>query len=142
MANRFKILIISLLLNSTTFSQKDTNKICFDYKIGQKIAVDLVKGDAAQAELKKTQELVGQLNDKISEKDSIIWIYIKKDTNYLEQLKSYADIQQTNALTISELKKDVNTLKTKNNNLKAGIKWVAGGFVGTLISLITLIAIK
>jgi hypothetical protein len=142
MENKFKILIISLLLNSTTFSQKDTNKICFDYKIGQKIAVDLVKGDAAQAELKKTQELVGQLNDKISEKDSIIWIYIKKDTNYLEQLKSYADIQQTNALTISELKKDVNTLETKNNNLKAGIKWIAGGFVGTLISLITLIAIK
>jgi hypothetical protein len=142
MANKFKILIISLLLNSTTFSQKDTNKICFDYKIGQKIAVDLVKGDAAQAELKKTQVLVDQLNDKISEKDSIIWIYVKKDTNYLEQIKSYADIQQTNALTISELKKDVNTLETKNNNLKAGIKWVAGGFVGTLISLITLIAIK
>jgi len=142
MANKFKILILSLLLNSTTFSQKDTNKICFDYKIGQKIAVDLVKGDAAQAELKKTQVLVDQLNDKISEKDSIIWVYVKKDTNYLEQLKSYADIQQTNALTISELKKDVNTLETKNNNLKAGIKWVAGGFVGTLISLITLIAIK
>jgi ABC-type phosphate transport system auxiliary subunit len=142
MANKFKILIISLLLNSTTFSQKDTNKICFDYKIGQKIAVDLVKGDAAQAELKKTQVLVDQLNDKISEKDSIIWIYIKKDTNYLKQIKLYADIQQTNALTISELKKDVNTLETKNNNLKAGIKWVAGGFVGTLISLITLIAIK
>jgi hypothetical protein len=142
MVNKFKILIISLLLNSTTFSQKDTNKICFDYKIGQKIAVDLVKGDAAQAELKKTQVLVDQLNDKISEKDSIIWIYIKKDTNYLKQIKLYADIQQTNALTISELKKDVNTLETKNNNLKAGIKWVAGGFVGTLISLITLIAIK
>jgi ABC-type phosphate transport system auxiliary subunit len=142
MVNKFKILIISLLLNSTIFSQKDTNKICFDYKIGQKIAVDLVKGDAAQAELKKTQVLVDQLNDKISEKDSIIWIYIKKDTNYLKQIKLYADIQQTNALTISELKKDVNTLETKNNNLKAGIKWVAGGFVGTLISLITLIAIK
>jgi len=142
MVNKFKILIISLLLSLTTFSQKDTNKICFDYKIGQKIAVDLVKGDAAQAELKKTQVLVDQLNDKISEKDSIIWIYIKKDTNYLKQIKLYADIQQTNALTISELKKDVNTLETKNNNLKAGIKWVAGGFVGTLISLITLIAIK
>ncbi len=98
--------------------------------------------DAAQAELKKTQLLVSQLNDKISEKDSIIWVYVKKDTNYLKQVKSYADIQQTNAIIISELKKDVNTLTEKNNNLRTGIKWVAGGFVGTLLSLITLLAIK
>jgi hypothetical protein len=142
MANRFKTLTILLLLSLTTFSQKDTNKICFDYKTGQKIAADLVRGDAAQAELKKTQELVGQLNDKISEKDSIIWVYVKKDTNYLKQVKSYADIQQTNAITISELKKDITTLSTQNNNLKSGIKWIAGGFVGTLISLITLLSIK
>jgi hypothetical protein len=142
MANRFKTLTILLLLSLTTFSQKDTNKICFDYKTGQKIAADLVRGDAAQAELKKTQELVGQLNDKISEKDSIIWVYVKKDTNYLKQVKSYADIQQTNAITISELKKDITILSTQNNNLKSGIKWVAGGFVGTLISLITLLSIK
>jgi hypothetical protein len=142
MANRFKTLTILLLLSLTTFSQKDTNKICFDYKTGQKIAADLVRGDAAHAELKKTQELVGQLNDKISEKDSIIWVYVKKDTNYLKQVKSYADIQQTNAITISELKKDITSLQTQNNNLKSGIKWVAGGFVGTLISLITLLSIK
>jgi hypothetical protein len=137
MIDRFKILIVSLLLNLTSFSQKDTNKICFDYKTAQKIAADLVKGDATQSELKKTQELVGQLNAKISEKDSIIWVYIQKDTNYLKQVKSYADIQQTNAVTISELKKDVSSLQTKNNNLKTGIKWVAGGLVGTLISLFT-----
>ena len=137
MINRFKILIVLLLLNLTSFSQKDTNKICFDYKTAQKIAADLVKGDATQSELKKTQELVGQLNTKISEKDSIIWVYIQKDTNYLKQVKSYADIQQTNAVTISELKKDVSSLQTKNNNLKTGIKWVAGGLVGTLISLFT-----
>jgi len=102
----------------------------------------LVKGDAAQSELKKTQELVGQLNLKIKEKDSIIWVYVQKDTNYLKQVKSYADVQQTNAVTISELKKDINSLQTQNNNLKAGIKWVAGGFVGTLISLLTFAMVK
>jgi dihydroneopterin aldolase len=142
MINRFKILTILLLLNLTSFSQKDTNKICFDYKTAQKIATDLVKGDATYAELNKTKELVEQLNDKISKKDSIILIYIKKDTNYISQIKSYSEIQQTNAVTISELKKDINSLQTNNNNLKTGIKWVAGGFVGTLLSLITLLAIK
>jgi dihydroneopterin aldolase len=142
MINRFKILTILLLLNLTSFSQKDTNKICFDYKTAQKIATDLVKGDATYAELNKTKELVEQLNDKISKKDSIILMYIKKDTNYISQIKSYSEIQQTNAVTISELKKDINSLQTNNNNLKTGIKWVAGGFVGTLLSLITLLAIK
>jgi hypothetical protein len=142
MINRFRILPVLLLLSLTTFSQKDTNKICFDYSKAQKIATDLVKGDAAQVELKKTQELVGQLNLKIKEKDSIIMFYVKKDTNYLKQVKSYADVQQTNAVTISELKKDINTLQTKNNNLKTGIKWVAGGFVGTLISLLTFAMVK
>ena len=102
----------------------------------------MVKGDAAQVELKKTQELVGQLNLKIKEKDSIIMFYVKKDTNYLKQVKSYADVQQTNAVTISELKKDINTLQTKNKNLKTGLNWVAGGFVGTLISLLTFAMVK
>jgi hypothetical protein len=142
MINRFKILTILLLLNLTSFSQKDTNKICFDYKTAQKIATDLVKGDATNAELNKTKELVEQLNDKISKKDSIILMYVKKDTNYISQIKSYSEIQQINAVTISELKKDVNSLQTKNNNLKTGIKWVAGGFVSTLLSLITLLAIN
>ena len=72
MIRKLKTLVITLLLSSTTFSQKDTSKICFDYKIAQSIITDLVKGDAAIEELKKTQELVLQLNETIIEKNITI----------------------------------------------------------------------
>ncbi len=91
MIKNLKILTITLLLSSTTFSQKDTSKVCFDYKTAQKIAVDLVKGDAAIEELGKTQKLVTQLKEKIVEKDSIISDYKTKDSVCIEQRLSFAD---------------------------------------------------
>ena len=135
-------MVITLLLSSTIFSQKDTSKICFDYKVAKQIALDLTKGDSAKAELKVTKDLVGQLNGKIAEQDSVIKIYIKKDTNYLSQVKNYADIQEQQSVVIAGLEKDVANLTDKNNNLKKGLKWIGGGFVATLVSLITLLSVK
>jgi len=142
MVKKLGILTIILLLSSTIFSQKDTSKICFDYKVAKQIALDLTKGDSARAELKITKDLVGQLNGKIAEQDSVIKIYIKKDTNYLSQVKNYADIQEKQSVVITGLEKDVANLTDKNNNLKKGLRWVAGGFLGTLISLLTLSLVK
>jgi len=142
MVKKLEILVITLLLSSTIFSQKDTSKICFDYKVAKQIALDLTKGDSAKAELKVTKELVEQLNGKITEQDSVIKIYIKKDTNYLSQVKNYADIQEKQSVIITGLEKDVANLTDKNNNLKKGLRWVAGGFLGTLISLLTLSLVK
>lgn len=135
-------MVITLLLSLTTFSQKDTSKICFDYKVAKQIALDLTKGDSAIAELKVTKDLVKQLNGKIFEQDSVIKIYIKKDTNYLSQVKDYATIQEKQSVVITGLEKDVANLTTQNNNLKKGIRWVAGGFLGTLISLLTFSLVK
>ena len=89
-----------------------------------------------------TKELVEKLNEKIFEQDSVIRIYIKKDTNYLSQVKNYADIQEKHSVIIAGLEKDVNNLTTQNNNLKKGIRWVAGGFLGTLISFLTFSLVK
>ncbi len=135
-------MVITLLLSSTIFSQKDTSKICFDYKVAKQIALDLTKGDSAKAELKVTKDLVEKLNEKIFEQDSVIKIYFKKDSNYLSQVKDYADIQEKQAVIITGLEKDVTNLTTQNNNLKKGIRWVAGGFLGTLISLLTFSLVK
>lgn len=142
MIKNLKILIILLLLSSTTFSQKDTSKVCFDYKTAQKIAVDLVKGDAAIEELGKTQKLVTQLNEKIVEKDSIIFDYKTKDSVCIEQNKTHYDIQSKQTNIITGLEKDVTTLTTQNNNLKKGVKWLGGGFLGTLVALLTLSFVK
>ena len=122
MIKKLKILLPILLLSLTTFSQKDTSKVCFDYKTAQKIATDLVKGDAAVEELGKTQKLVFQLNEKIVEKDSVILFYIKKDTNYINQVKSYAEIKEKQSILVTGLEKDKDKLITENNNLKTGLK--------------------
>jgi hypothetical protein len=142
MVKKLEILIITLLLSSTIFSQKDTSRICFDYKVAKQIALDLTKGDSAKAELEVTKDLVKQLNGKIAEQDSVIKIYVKKDTNYLSQVKTYSDIQEKQSVIIAGLEKDVANLADKNNNLKKGLKWIGGGFVATLISLTTLLSVK
>jgi chromosome segregation ATPase len=126
----------------TIFSQSDINKICFDHKTAQKIAADLIKGDSAKAELQKTQKLVKQLNEKIVEKDSVINAYVKKDTNYITQIQKYAEVQEKQSVVTKGLEKDIETLKTENENLKTGIKWVGGGFVGMLISFLTFALVK
>jgi len=126
----------------TIFSQNDINKICFDQSTAKKIAADLVKGDSAKAELEKTQKLVKQLNEKIVEKDSVIRDYVKKDTNYITQVKSYAEIKEKQSVLVTGLEKDKEKLITENNNLKTGLKWLGGGFLGTLISLLTFALVK
>jgi predicted RNase H-like nuclease (RuvC/YqgF family) len=106
----------------TIFSQSDINKICFDHKTAQKIAADLIKGDSAKAELQKTQKLVKQLNEKIVEKDSVINAYVKKDTNYITQIQKYAEVQEKQSVVTKGLEKDIETLKTENENLKTDFK--------------------
>lgn len=135
-------MLIIILPNLKTFSQNDINKICFDEPTAKKIAADLVKGDSAKAELEKTQKLVKQLNEKIVEKDSVIRDYVKKDTNYINQVKSYAEIKEKQSVLVTGLEKDKEKLITENNNLKTGLKWLGGGFLGTLISLLTFALVK
>jgi len=135
-------LVLTLLLSSTTFSQKDTNKICFDYKTAQKIAEDLTKGDAAVEELKKTQKLVGQLQETIVRKDSVINDYKAKDSICDQQNKINLEAKNKQTNVIIGLEKDVTNLTRENENLKTGVKWLGGGFVGILISFFTFALVK
>ena len=49
---------------------------------------------------------------------------------------------ESGAVVITGLEKDVANLTTQNTNLKKGIRWVAGGFLGTLISFLTFSLVK
>ena len=86
--------------------------------------------------------MIWQLNEKIDAKDSVITIYVEKETNYLKQTASYEKLTTVQDTIIKGLETDVVDLTNKNNNLKKGIKWVSGGFLGSLIALITLFSIK
>jgi hypothetical protein len=141
MVKKLGIFLIILHSNLTIFSQSDINKICFDHKTAQKIAADLVKGDSAKAELEKTQELVFQLKEKIVEQDSMIKIYIEKDSNYIIQIQKYDKIKETQSLINEGLEKDVVKLKSKNERLKTAAIWM-GSSLGALASVIILLVSK
>ena len=142
MATKLRILIVLLLLSLTSFSQKDTSKICFSYSKAKQIAIDLVKGDSAIAELKITNKLVWQLNEKISTQDSTITLYIAKEQNYISQINNYDKISTKKDEIITGLEKDVTKLTKKNNRLKTGLKYLGGGFVASILTIITLTLIK
>jgi hypothetical protein len=142
MAKKLRILIVLLLLSLTSFSQKDTSKICFPYSKAKQIAIDLVRGDSALAELKLTNKLVWQLNEKISTQDSIIILYIAKEQNYIGQINNYDKIIVKKDEIITGLESDVTKLSKKNNQLKSGLKFLGGGFVASVLVIVTLIAIK
>ena len=142
MLTKLKILIVLLLLSLTSFSQKDTSRICFSYNKAKQIAIDLVRGDSTIAELKITNKLVWQLNEKISTQDSTITLYITKEQNYISQINNYDKISTKKDEIITGLEKDVTKLTKKNNRLKTGLKYLGGGFVASILTIITLIAIK
>jgi hypothetical protein len=142
MATKLRILIVLLLLSLTSFSQKDTSKICFPYSKAKQIAIDLVKGDSAIAELKVVNKLVWQLNEKIDTQDSIITLYVAKEQNYIAQITNYEKINVVKDKIITGLEGDVEKLNRKNERLKKGLKWIGGGFVASILTIITLVAIK
>ena len=131
-----------LTLSSISFSQTDTNRICFSYSKAKLIALDLVKGDSAIAELKVANKLIWQLNEKSNAQDSLVTLYVTKEQNYIEQITNYDQIISKQKTIITGLESDVEKLNRKNERLKKGLKWLGGGFVASILTIITLIAIK
>jgi hypothetical protein len=133
---------VLLILSSSSFSQTVTDKICFSHDKAQAIAIDLTRGDSAIAELKVINKMVWQLNEKIDAKDSTISIYVSKEKNYIKQVADYEKIVTVQDTVIKGLEKDVKDLTRKNTNLKKGIKWLGGGFVSSILILLTFTIIK
>jgi hypothetical protein len=133
---------VLLILSSSSFSQTVTDKICFSHDKARAIAIDLTRGDSAIAELKVVNKMVWQLNEKIDAKDSTINIYVSKEKNYLKQVADYEKIVTVQDTVIKGLEKDVKDLTRKNTNLKKGIKWLGGGFVSSILILLTFTIIK
>jgi hypothetical protein len=133
---------VLLILNSSSFSQTDTNRICFSYSKAKLIALDLVKGDSAIAELKVSNKLIWQLNEKIDAQDSLVTLYVAKEQNYIGQVSNYDQIVTKQKTIITGLESDVEKLNRKNERLKKGLKWLGGGFVASILTIITLVAIK
>ena len=86
--------------------------------------------------------MVWQLNEKINSQDSLIILYITKETNYTTQINTYEQASNKQDELIKLLEKDVTTLTRKNNRLRSTLKWLGGGFVASLLTITTFIVIK
>lgn len=77
------MLISSLLLSLTVFSQTDTttNSKSFPIPVVRQIMKDLLSGDSAKAQLKLTEQQLLETEKKVVLKDSIIVSLREKESN-------------------------------------------------------------
>jgi hypothetical protein len=119
-------MLISLILVSlTSFSQTDTTTkdsvIIIPSKVAKLIIKDLIAYDAVKLELKVTQELLLNTENKVSTQISIIKQYEIKDdqwkqmiTNYDSQILAYKNMT-------NDLQKDLRKAKVKGFYNKFGL---------------------
>lgn len=115
------------------FTQPDTGsgKICFTTPVAKAIAIDLVRGDSATAELKATQTLLIQTETKCIILDSTNQVYQHKQALNLLQLGVYQEKTAINEGVIATLTADNKRLRFQ---LKVGVISVSALLVvGVLI---------
>jgi len=142
MTIKLRILTVILLLNSIVFSQTDTNRICFPYPTAKRIAIDLVKGDSAIAELKYTHTLVEQYKQSLVERDSVIDTYRTKTATYIQEISLRDTTVSLQKYMIYELKKDNESANAQLNIYKTTTKYLSVGLAGTLAVISFLFYLK
>jgi hypothetical protein len=123
MATKLKILLTLLILSLATFSQNATgNKLhCFPDSTAKKIAIDLVKGDSAKAELTRTKQLVSLLEEKNATNERLIMSYVTKVSNYTTQIDLYKKKESEYNKIVIGLEKDALKIKKANKYFKISV---------------------
>lgn len=118
-----------------SFSQTDTEKITLSNQTAKLVAKDLLKGDGCREELQQTYLKIAKLEERDTQKDSVI-VYLKDKDKNNETIIKEKDAQITEFRDLS--KKLENELNLQNNK----IKWfkrgsIAGGacFILLLLAL-------
>jgi hypothetical protein len=116
-------------MSLAAFSQTATSNklICFPDSTAKRIAIDLVKGDSAKAELTATKKLVNQLEEKSVASQKIINFYVDKSANYETQIDLYKKKETKYLEVVTGLETDV---KRANNKAKI-FKYVSIGLTAT-----------
>ena len=102
---RFVLLTVTVLLSLTAFSQTGTNNEikCFPLPVAKQIAKDLLRGDSAFAQLKLSENLLFETEQKILMKDSIINVMSTKEKNYIKII----DIKEVLSINIDNDKFEI-----------------------------------
>jgi len=108
------------MLSLNSFSQIDTTRISLQSNIARLVAKDLIRYDGCSQELKLTQEKVIKLEQRESQKDTIIKLYEEKDENSEYIIRQYElQVGQYEHLT-SDLQSEIKKGRTKTFLYKVG----------------------
>jgi hypothetical protein len=138
-----KKLIISLMLmtsivgfsqtnNKNQIIKNDTNIICFPVEVGRQILFDLNEGDKNKELLRLCELQVGELENKVIQKDNVINSLEQKDSlNSIIVVKTEEKFKIVSDENL-KLRKEIKTIKTKRTIIES----VLGLFSGVLIYII------
>jgi hypothetical protein len=138
-----KKLIISLMLmtsivgfsqtnNKNQIIKNDTNIICFPVEVGRQILFDLNEGDKNKELLRLCELQVGELENKVVQKDNVINSLEQKDSlNSIIVVKTEEKFKIVSDENL-KLRKEIKTIKTKRTIIES----VLGLFSGVLIYII------
>jgi len=85
--------------------------------------------------------MICQLNERSIAQDSLIELYVVKEQNYIDQIDDYKKITFKTNEILTGLEGDVVKLNKKNQQLKNGVKWLSGGLVASILTIIILLPI-
>lgn len=137
------MLVSTLLLSLTLFSQTGTNKepvVCIPQSTAQKIAMDLLRLDSVSVELQSTQTVLHKTESKVVVQDSIIQTYLEKTQTYQKEIVAQNERYTLCADRVTKLEDEVTTLAEKNAKLKKWIK-ALGGTLGASLGVLTVLLV-
>lgn len=117
------------MLNLNSFSQTDTTKITLSTKVVRLVVKDLLSYDGCKVELKLTQDKVVKLQERETQKDTIInFLAIKDKNNQFIIGQKDVQIGEYKGMT-DDLRKELRKSRTKTFLYKVGT------FIGIATSL-------
>lgn len=117
------------MLNLNSFSQTDTTKITLSTKVVRLVVKDLLSYDGCKVELKLTQDKVVKLQERETQKDTIInFLTIKNKNNQFIIGQKDVQIGEYEGMT-DDLRKELRKSRTKTFLYKVGT------FIGIATSL-------
>ena len=128
------MLITTLILNLTAFSQIDTTTKVkyFTIPIVKLITKDLLSGDSAKAQLKLTEKQLIETEKKVELKDSVINTMKLKEINYQTIINGEKEKFQIVENYSKKLEKDL-----RKSKAKSGFKSIVGtAAIGVLTFLL------
>jgi hypothetical protein len=117
-----------------SFSQTDTTKITLSNQTAKLVAKDLIKGDGCREELEQTYMKIAKLEERDTQKDSMI-VYLKDKVTNCEFIITQKDGQITEFRDLSK------KLEGELNSQNKKIKWFRGGSIAGGACLILLLLV-